>query len=197
MDIRSLTPLTRLGEVRGNVDAEVFERFVTRHPSGVSVVVANHVPEDTELVSVPAVHLAIEQLRDRSDQLIVDLPANFSEHTLAAIDTARLICLVTTPRLPSMKAARDCLSVLGKIGYAADRVRLVVNFTTPTGLAKDQVVAFFKREPDAVVRYCATFETAADAGRVLATNWPASEGAVDVNELARKLLGELHDGPRA
>jgi len=197
MDIRSLMPLTRLGEVRGNVDSDVFERFVTRHPSGVAVVVANHIPEDTELVSVPAVQLAIEQLRERSDQLLVDLPANFSEHTLAAIDLSRLVCLVTTPRLPSMKAARDCLSVLNKIGYPADRVRLVVNFTAPTGLAREQVVSFFKREPDAVIRHCEMFDTAADAGRVLVSNWPESDGAVDVKGLARKLQDALDEGPHA
>lgn len=197
MDIRGLMPLTRLGEVRGNIDGEVFDRFVTHHSSGVSVVVANHVPEDTELVSVPAVQLAIEQMRDRCDQLILDLPANFSEHTLAAIDTARLICLVTTPRLPSMKAARDCLSVLGKIGFPADRVRIVVNFTAPTGLAREQIVTFFKREPDLVIRYCELFDTAADAGRVLVTNWPDSDGAVDVKALARKLQDAIDEGPRA
>ena len=191
MDIRSLMPLTRLGEVRGNIDADVFDRFVSKHASGVAVVVANHVPEDTELVSVPAVQLAIEQLRDRSDQLVIDLPANFSEHTLAAIDSARLICLVTTPRLPSMKAARDCLAVLGKIGYPADRVRLVVNFTAPNGLAREQLVSFFKREPDTIVRNCEMFDTAADAGRVLVTNWPESDGAVDVKALARKLQDSL------
>ena len=197
MDIRSLMPLTRLGEVRGNIDSEVFERFVSRHASGVAVVVANHVPEDTELVSVPAVQLAIEQLRDRSDQLIIDLPANFSEHTLAAIDSARLVCLVTTPRLPSMKAARDCLSVLGKIGYPAERVKIVVNFTAPTGLAREQVVSFFKREPDAVIRNCATFDTAADAGRVLVTGWPESDGATDVRALCQMLQDSLYDGPPA
>ena len=197
MDIRSLMPLTRLGEVRGNVDSEVFERFVSRHASGVAVVVANHVPEDTELVSVPAVQLAIEQLRDRSDQLIIDLPANFSEHTLAAIDSARLVCVVTTPRLPSMKAARDCLSVLGKIGYPAERVKIVVNFTAASGLAREQVVSFFKREPDAVIRNSITFDTAADAGRVLVTGWPESDGATDVRALSAMLQDALYDGPTA
>ncbi|HVD02232.1 MAG TPA: response regulator [Candidatus Dormibacteraeota bacterium] len=191
LDLRSLHPLTRLAELHGDIDDETFDRFVTVHSSGVRVVVANIVPEEAEWVSVPAAQLAIDRLRKRSDYVVVDLPANFTEQTLAAIDVARLLCIVTTNHLPSMKGARDCLSVLTKINFAPEKVRIVLNQATPGGLTVEQVGSFFRRPPDAVVGYSELFDPAADAGRPVILGNPSSSAASDIRKLAQMIDSSL------
>ena len=197
LDLRDLTPLTRLAALHGEVDDEAFERFVAKHPSGLRLVVGNHVPEEAEMVSVPAVQLAIDKLRGENDYVIVDLPANFSEHSLAVLDRTRLVCLVTTPRLAAMKATRDCLEVLNKISYPPEQVRLVLNHTSPSGLTVDTVTAFFKRNPIAVVRYDDLFDAANDAGKPLVTSFPGGSAAVDIHALAQRIEDTVYEGPRA
>jgi pilus assembly protein CpaE len=197
MDVRSLTPLTRLAELHGDVDDEAFEPFVAQHSSGVRLVVANNVPVETEFVSVPAVQLAVDRLKKRSDYVIVDLPANFSEHTLAAVDAANLVMLVTANRLASMKAARDCLEVLSKILYPPDQVKLILNNTSPTGLDAGFFGAFFKRPPDEGVAYSELFDPAADHGRPLVLDKPDSLAAADVKRLAAWMERIAHPATRA
>jgi len=191
LDLRSLHPLTRLAELHGDVDDETFDRFVTVHSSGVRVVVANIVPEEAEWVSVPAAQLAIDRLRKRSDYVLVDLPPNFTEQTLAAIDVAAVLCVVTTNHLPAMKGARDCMSVLGKINYPVEKVRLVLNQATPGGLTIEQVGAFFRRPPDAVIGYSELFDPAADSGRPVITGHPSSAAASDIRKLTAMIEDSL------
>jgi DNA-binding response OmpR family regulator len=197
MDVRSLTPLTRLAELHGDVDEEAFDPFVAQHPSGVRLVVANNVPVETEFVSVPAVQLALDRLKKRSDYVLVDLPANFAEHTLAAIDAASVVLLVTANRLSSMKAARDCLDVLNKILYPPDQVKLVLNNLSPVGLDPGFFPAFFKRPPDEGVSYSELFDPAADHGRPLVLDKPDSVAAADIKRLAAWLERVAHPAPRA
>lgn len=191
LDLRSLHPLTRLAELHGEVDDETFDRFVTVHSSGVRVVVANIVPEEAEWVSVPAAQLALDRLRKRCDYVMVDLPPNFAEQTLAAIDIAGLICVITTNHLPAMKAARDSIGVLAKINVAPEKVRIVLNQATPGGLTVDQVGAFFRRPPDAVVGYSELFDPAADAGKPVILSHPSSSAASDIRKLAQMIEGSF------
>ena len=195
LDIRSVTPLTRLAELHGELDADAFEPFMSQHPSGLRVVVANNVPEETEFVSLPAVQLAIDRLRKRSAFVLVDLPPNFSEHTLAALDSASLVCLVTSGRLASMKATRDCLEVLSRISYPTERVKLILNNLTPRGLEASFVSNFFRREPDLVIAYSELYDDAADNGRPIVTHLPASSAAGDMRRLATWIEKTLAAGP--
>ena len=197
MDVRSLTPLTRLAELHGDIDEEAFEPFVAQHPTGVRLVVANNVPVETEFVSVPAVQLALDRLKRRSDYVLVDLPANFSEHTLAAIDAANVVLLITANRLASMKAARDCLEVLGKILYPPEQVKLILNNVSPVGLDPGFFPAFYKRPPDEGVAYSDLFDPAADHGRPLVLDKPDSVAAADVKRLASWLERIAHPTPKA
>ena len=195
LDIRSLTPLTRLAELHGELDEEAFDPFIAQHPSGLRLVVANNVPEETEFVSLPAVHLAIDRLRTRSDYVLVDLPSNFSEHTLAALDSAGLVCLVTTSRLASMKATRDCLEVLNRISFPPGRVKLILNNLTPRSLEASFVSNFFRREPDVVIGYSELHDDAADNGRPIVTQLPGSSAAADMRRLAAWIEQAVHAAP--
>ena len=184
LDVRDPRPLSELSRIQGEVDDETFDTFMAPHPTGLRLVVANRIPETAELVSLAAVQLALDRLRRRCDHVFVDLPANFSEQTLTAIDTSSQVCVITSPRLASMKAARECLETLDKIGYPRQRVMLVANLVAEQA-DRDHIATFFRRPPDAAVAYAQLFETAADAGSPVVVKFPGSEATAQIAALTR------------
>jgi len=104
------------------VDEALFEGFVTESGS-VRLVVGADSPERAELVTLPAIQLAIDRLSATCQYVLIDSPASFSERTLTALDTSDLICLITSASLPSLKATQRCLDLFDKIGVDSGRVR--------------------------------------------------------------------------
>ncbi|OLD11354.1 MAG: hypothetical protein AUJ06_00600, partial [Chloroflexi bacterium 13_1_40CM_3_70_6] len=64
----------------GEIDDETFALYLTQDRTGIKVLAGCNVPERAELVTVPAVQLAIDRLRKQSDFVIVDGPAAFNQH---------------------------------------------------------------------------------------------------------------------
>jgi pilus assembly protein CpaE len=180
--------LADLAEIQPDqLDDAMFATFVAQDRSGVQVCIGSDVPEHAELVTVSAVQQSIDRLRRGSDYLMVDTPSSFTPQTLAAIDTADGVCVVSEPHIASMKAGRDCLDVLEKLSFPKERTLLVVNRTTQAGLDADEVARFFNRRPDIVVPYTPAFDDAADRGRPIVVLHPDNASAKQLRELAARL----------
>ena len=185
MDLKPQQTLADLSTVRiEDMSEDLFEMFVARHASGVRLVVGAERPELAELVTVPAVHHALDRLRASSDYVLVDTAATFGQHTLAAIDSADVLAVVTSAHLASLKSANDLFSVIDKLGIPKERTLLVLNRLTASGLQTDQVIRFFGRKPDVIIPFTAPFDDAADAGKPLVATSPSNAGAVSVRDLA-------------
>jgi pilus assembly protein CpaE len=197
LDLREPRALSELGQIRGEVDDAIFAEFVSSHQSGVHLVVANRVAERAELVSLPAIQLAIDQLRRRCDYVFVDLPTNFSEHTLLAVDCARLVCLVTTARLASLKATRECLEIIDRLGVPREKTLLVLNQTAAQPVMIERITSFFHRPPDLVIGPAELFDQSADTGKPLVLQYPDSIPAREVRALSERIADLLYEGPRA
>ena len=188
LDLKPPRTLADLAEVRiADMSDDLFDLFVAAHPSGVRLVTGADRPETAELCTVPAVHHALDRLRAASDYVLVDCPANFSQHTLAAIDAADVIAVVTTPHLASMKAALDVIRVLEKLEVPKERILFVLNRTTPSGVAVEQVTRFFGRKPEVIVPHTPPFEDAADEGKPLVIGAPQNVGSVVMRDLAAQI----------
>ena len=191
----SLADLATVGA--GGVDDEFFQsNFVTAHKqSRLHLVVGCDHPEKTELVGVPAVQFAIDRLRAVDDYVVIDTPANFSEITLAAMDTADVICVVTSPTIPAMKATGDCLRVLSKLQVPPEKVLLVLNQVTPHGTDQQAVAKFFNRAPDSAISHSELFDRSANLGSPAVLAGPDETPAPEFNALAEVLLARLSPSP--
>ena len=188
MDLRPPRTLADLSDVRiADMSDDLFDLFVAAHPTGVRLVTAADSPELAELVTVPAVHHALERLRASADYVLVDCAATFTQHTLAAVDAADVIAVVTTPHLASMKAATDIIRVLEKIKIPKERILLVLNRTTASGVAVDQVSRFFGRTPAVIIPFTPPFDDAADEGKPLVMTSPQNVGSVVMRDLAAQI----------
>jgi pilus assembly protein CpaE len=188
MDLKPTRTLADLSDVRiEDMSEDLFDLFVAHHASGVRLVTGSERPELAELVTVPAVHHALDRLRATSDYVLVDTAATFSQHTLAAIDSADVLAIVTSAHLASLKSANDLFSVIEKLGVPKDRTLLVLNRLTAAGLQTDQVTRFFGRKPDVIIPFTAPFGDAADEGKPLVASSPSNAGAVSVRDLAAQI----------
>ena len=194
LDLRpeyTLADLEKFSAEQVAADPEVFNRFITRHHSDVRLVIAADAPERAELVTLPAVQLAIDRMRRDNAFVVIDTPASFTERTLLAIDASDLICLVTSPSLPSMKATLDCMKVFAKLGVAESKMVLVYNHSSTDGLTIDQAAKFFGRPPDYVVPRSVNLDHAANSGRPLVMSNPPDPWVADLRGLATQIATVL------
>ena len=188
MDLKPPRTLADLSDVRiADMSEDLFDLFVAKHPSGVRLVTGSDSPELAELVTVPAVHHALERLRSSADYVLVDCAATFTQHTLAAVDAADVIAVVTTPHLASMKASLDIIRVLEKLKIPKERVLLILNRTTASGVAIEQLSRFFGRKPEVIIPFTPPFDDAADEGRPLVMTAPQNVGSVVMRDLAAQI----------
>jgi pilus assembly protein CpaE len=188
MDQKPNRTLADLSDVRiEDMSDDLFDLFIASHSSGVRLVTGADRPELAELVTVPAVHHAIDRLRASSDYVIVDTAATFTQHTLAAIDGSDVLTVVTSAHLASLKATNDLLSVIDKLSIPKENTLLVLNQTTAAGLHPDQATRFFGRKPDVIIPFTPSFDEAADEGKPLVASAPGNAGSVSVRDLAAQI----------
>ncbi len=172
------------------VDEALFEGFVTESGS-VRLVVGADLPERAELVTLPAVQLAIDRLSATCAYVLIDAPTSFSERTLTALDTSEMICLVTSASLPSLKATRRCLGLFDKLGVAAGRVRLILNYSTAHAMDTESAARVLGRRPDFVVQRYESLDAAANSGRPLVASDPTDPLVADLMRLADVIVAGI------
>jgi pilus assembly protein CpaE len=189
--LMNLKPERTLADLAEQPPAELddasFARFLTQDRSGVRVLAGCDVPERAELVTVPAVHQAIDRLRAQSDYVVIDAPPTFSQPVLACLDIADAVVLLSAAHLPSLKATKEALTVLEKLSYPRERTVLVVNRTSEAGLEMDHIARFFNRKADIVVPFTPACDDAADRGRPLTVLHPDSAAAKVMRDLAAQI----------
>jgi pilus assembly protein CpaE len=108
-------------------EAESLDTFMITHSSGVRVLLAPPSPEQAELIGPLAVKKVLQRLRQDYELIVVDCPSTFNEPTLAVLDEADLILTLLSLEITSVKNMRLFLEVSDQLGYAADKIRLVLN----------------------------------------------------------------------
>ncbi len=129
--------------------------YVLHQPeTGLSVLAAPRDPVEAERVTPEDLSRCLIALRRRFDCVVVDLPPAIDLMTLAALDLADRITVVTTAVTPAVVSTERLLRLLEDLGLA-DRTRVVLNqYTTTEGTLSDGLVAQRLGRPiDRVVPY--------------------------------------------
>ncbi len=175
------------------IDEDLFQGFVTESGS-VRLVVGADRPERAELVTLPAIQLAIDRLSAVCQYVLIDAPASLTERTLTALDTSDMIFLVTSGSLPSLKATRRCLDLFDKLGVSASRVHLILNHIHAQATESDVAKAVLGRRPDFTVRWSKSIDAAANNGRPLVMSDPADPFVSDLRRLTDTLITDVPGG---
>ncbi len=109
------------------VDSELVEQYLTTHEeSGLKILVAPSTPQYAESVTVYTVEQAIEALRETYHYIIIDTPSQLQDTTLAALDAANTILLVTSLDLLALHKTRTALDMLRQL-YPPEKIQVILN----------------------------------------------------------------------
>jgi pilus assembly protein CpaE len=136
----------------GALDADKIDGYLAEHGSGLRVLLAPVRPDQAQSVTVEFLKELYATLSTAFDFVVVDTPPGFSPEVIATIDASSSICMIGMLDAPSLKNTKIGLETLGLMGYAPDRVRVVLNRAdTSVGISHADVVAILGRAPDVLI----------------------------------------------
>jgi Flp pilus assembly CpaE family ATPase len=111
----------------GHLDESGAASLLTRYQPGLDMLLAPVTPGDAEKIPPRLVGELLAVLRGMYDFVIVDTPAQFSEHVLTAMDVSSQLVLLTTPDVTALKNLRVALDMLDMLSYPRQIRSVVVN----------------------------------------------------------------------
>lgn len=136
------------------IEFELLKEVMLTHSSGVSVLAAPRHVEEGELITAAMVTKVINVLKEQFAYIVIDLPHDFRETTLAALDMSDEIITILAPDLASVRAMSELLEVLKRLNYDENNVRLIMNWIFERrGLPKKDIEGVLKRKIDFVLPF--------------------------------------------
>jgi pilus assembly protein CpaE len=174
------------------VDQDFIGDVMSTGPAGVRVLPAATSPELADLVTAEHVQKILGLLRTMFDFVVVDTSSHLGDITLAALDTASSVILVTAPSITSVKNAKLALRLMKSISIPISAITLVLNrCEAHTEFNNDSIESHLKfpitiqvpHDPRTVVN-------SINRGDPFVVNHPEAEASQRVRQLAAHLLPE-------
>jgi pilus assembly protein CpaE len=123
-----------------HLDSTGAASLLTRFQPGIDMLLAPVTPGDAEKIPPRVVGEVLSVLRTMYDVIVVDTPAQFSEHVLTAMDVSSQLVLLTTLDVPALKNLRVTLDMLDLLSYPRQIRSVVVNRSdSKVGLSLEHV----------------------------------------------------------
>jgi pilus assembly protein CpaE len=132
----ALTPEYTLPDaVRGPAieDTMVLKTFLTQHPSGLYVVAGSDDPAAGDTITGEDVSRLLAALAREFRYVVVDTAPGLSDPTLAALDRATDVVMLTSMDVPGVRGLRKELDVLRELCMIPAGRHIVMNFADPKG----------------------------------------------------------------
>ena len=124
----------------GHLDTTGAASLLTRYRPGLEMLLAPVTPGDGEKIPPALVGELLAVLRGMFDFVVVDTPAQFSEHVLTAMDASAHLVLLTTPDVPAVKNLRVALDMMDLLSYPREIRSVVLNRSdSKVGLSLEDV----------------------------------------------------------
>jgi pilus assembly protein CpaE len=131
-----LTPEYALPDVAHGPAAEdtmVLKTFLTQHPSGLYAVCGAESPAAGDTVSAADVSRLLTSLAREFRYVVVDTAPGLSEQTLAALDRATDVVMLSSMDVPGVRGLRKELDVLRELCMIPAGRHVVMNLADPKG----------------------------------------------------------------
>ena len=114
-------------------DTMVLKTFLTQHPSGLYAVCGSDSPAAGDTVTGEDVSRLLALLAREFRYVVVDTAPGLSEQTLAALDRATDVVMLTSMDVPGVRGLRKELDVLRELCMIPAGRHVVMNFADPKG----------------------------------------------------------------
>ena len=172
------------------LDTLILKTFLTVHSAGFYVLCGADSPTAGDQVSAAHVKRLLNQLSAQFTNVIVDTAAGLSEHTLAALEEANDVILVSSMDVSSIRSLRKEIDVLTELNLLPSSRQIVLNFEDRrSGLVVRDVEAVIGMPVDVVIPRSTDVPLAGNQGEPLVLvkrNGP-------VTKAMKKLVARLGD----
>jgi Flp pilus assembly CpaE family ATPase len=109
------------------LDAALLDSVLVNAPGGVRVLAASDRPETAEHVDAQAAVAILGQMRAGFFYTVVDCEHHLSDRTLAAMDAADRVVLVTQLNVAALRSTQRAITVCRRLGFGEDKLVVVAN----------------------------------------------------------------------
>jgi pilus assembly protein CpaE len=176
----------------GEPDRDIINSVVIDHSTGIRVLLAPPTPEGADLVTPAYLRKMIDYMRETHDFVVVDLPSALNDHSLAVMDAADQIVVLTALEITTIKNVRLFLEVADQLEYDRAKIRLVVNRSDAAqGIRIGDVEASIRRPIDGTIVSDGRLAVlAVNRGVPFVVSHPEGPLSRDIMKLARTLAGD-------
>ncbi len=176
----------------GEPDGDIIDSVVVDHSTGIRVLLAPPSPEGADMVTPAYMRKIVDHLRIDHDYVVVDLPSGLSDLSLAVMDAADTIMVLTALEITTIKNVRLFLELTEQLEYARSKIRLVINRADAAqGIRIADVEASVRRPIDGTIVSDGRLSVlAVNRGVPFVVSHPDSILSRDVMKLARTFAGE-------
>jgi pilus assembly protein CpaE len=169
----------------GSLDTEKLEVFLSRHESGMRVLMAPTRPDQWSSITVDFLNRVYPLLRAMHDYVIVDTPPGFTPEVIASIDESTDVCMVATLDILSLKSTKVGIETLRLMGHDLGRLNLVLNRAdSRVSLTEHDVEAIVGAKPDIQLPSHRDITKSVNDAETIVTASPRSEAAKAFKRLA-------------
>jgi len=123
----NLKPDRTIHDLNAALDAEIADRFLLRHQTGIEVLAAPLRAEQAEEITPERFRAVIAVLQDLYDYLVVDVTVTGLDTMLATLDVADLALVVSTLDVICLKDVSQMVEMLTRLRFPMQNLLLVGN----------------------------------------------------------------------
>jgi len=122
------------------LDMDVINSIIGAHESGLSFIAAPTFPSEAEALHSETLSAALRLMKGQFEYMVTDLPHDFSEPAIQALDLADVILMVATPDMSSIRAVVAAMDTYEKLGYKRENIKLVLSAIFPrSSLSREKI----------------------------------------------------------
>ena len=119
--------LADVADKADRIDGELLNSVLVQALDGVWLLAGSERPEAEEVVDAAVVTSVVNQLKQTFNYTLLDCEHSLNDRTLAALDVADRILLVTQLSVPALRAAQRSLGICRRLGYPDEKLCVIIN----------------------------------------------------------------------
>jgi pilus assembly protein CpaE len=173
------------------MDENLLLSSLYRHSRGFYILPSPSAISDAERVHRDQISAMINLLKRHFSHIVIDLPHDFSERTLAAAEALDRLMILVEPDLVSVKSAQQVLHFFQELNYGDDRMAFVLNRLSKSSVLQPEDIEMVLKQPllSTVANDWTALARASRKGEPLGIAHGGRRITRDVHRLAVRLTG--------
>ena len=136
-----------------SINEEDLESLLSPHKSGINYVASPKSPLAVDAFAADFWTSVLEEFKRRNEFIVVDMAHDLSDMTIQLLNTANWILLILAPEIGSLRAASSALEIYDKLGVHPEKIKMVLNRTSATGIQQGKLEKVLERPFDFVLPF--------------------------------------------